>query len=93
MLALLWRFLFLASLYFLLIRVVRALFGVGRRSRSFSERAAPQRAPGSMVRDPVCGMYLDPTVALKAGGGRTPLYFCSDDCRRKFLAGSAPSAS
>ncbi len=46
--------------------------------------AAP--APGS-VKDPVCGMDVDPHTAQHRAdhGGRT-YYFCSAGCRTKFIA-------
>lgn len=39
----------------------------------------------ALVRDPVCGMLLDPAVAPASldGGGET-LYFCSRGCRREY---------
>ena len=43
-----------------------------------------------MVRDPVCGMNIDPSsaVAERQHRGQT-YYFCSDDCARKFDADPA----
>ncbi len=39
-----------------------------------------------MVRDPVCGMMVDPTTALRSDlAGRT-YYFCSSGCQRTFEA-------
>ncbi len=42
---------------------------------------------GSLLRDPVCGMPLDPRAAPATAehGGRLH-YFCSDGCRKRFLA-------
>ena len=39
------------------------------------------------VKDPVCGMWVDPhTTPHKAEFGGRPYYFCSGGCRTKFLA-------
>ena len=54
-------------------------------------------APGGSVKDPVCGMTVDPKNAAAAAvrGGST-YYFCSTSCRDKFeqtpdkYAGAAP---
>ena len=50
--------------------------------------------PGGALKDPICGMKVDPAKSKAAGrfaerGGVT-YYFCSDDCREKFLAQGAP---
>ena len=37
------------------------------------------------VRDPVCGMYMDPRLALKIEKGQGTFFFCSEECREKFL--------
>ncbi len=42
--------------------------------------------PGvALVRDPICGMFVVPAKALRAGEGRDALYFCSEKCRREWL--------
>jgi Cu+-exporting ATPase len=51
--------------------------------------AAAARAEGSAagtVRDPVCGMTVDPTSALSHRHGEATIYFCSARCREKFIA-------
>lgn len=40
----------------------------------------------TMVKDPVCGMYMDPRLAVMADYKQEKHYFCSDACRKKFLA-------
>jgi Cu+-exporting ATPase len=40
-----------------------------------------------MVRDPVCGMDIDPTTAAaNAEYGGTTYYFCSQGCHDRFVA-------
>ncbi len=47
-------------------------------------------APGATVKDPVCGMSIDPhTAAHRADHDGHPYYFCSAGCRTKFIADPA----
>jgi Cu+-exporting ATPase len=47
-------------------------------------------APGTPVKDPVCGMSVDPhTAAHRADHDGHPYYFCSAGCRTKFVADPA----
>lgn len=38
----------------------------------------------SLVRDPVCGTYIDPLRALSARANAKVHYFCSEECRQAF---------
>ena len=38
-----------------------------------------------LVRDPVCGMHLAEGLAIVERSGSTPVYFCSEQCRDKFM--------
>lgn len=47
----------------------------------------PARTEPTAVKDPVCGMTVDPVTAKhKATYRGTTYYFCSDGCRSKFMA-------
>ena len=46
-------------------------------------RSAPKGV--ALVRDPVCGTYLEPSRALSARSDGTTHYFCSERCQRSFL--------
>jgi len=50
------------------------------------ERAQPVRDLGPMVRDQVCNTFVPKSRALTARVGADELYFCSENCREKFLA-------
>lgn len=41
-----------------------------------------------MKTDPICGMKVDPTTALSSERAGETFYFCSDHCRKKFVAGT-----
>jgi hypothetical protein len=44
---------------------------------------APGPAEQEMVRDPVCGAWIDRRLALTARRGADPVAVCSDACRRE----------
>jgi YHS domain-containing protein len=41
-----------------------------------------------LVRDPICGMHIAPSLALMANEGSENVYFCSAECRDKYLKGT-----
>ena len=51
------------------------------------DRASGARAPSvALVRDPICGTYVVPSRALTVGSGSDARYFCSEICRRAYVA-------
>jgi YHS domain-containing protein len=74
----------------MIIRVVLGFFSQLSSTRSRpAAGSAPrpkERAGGTLVRDPQCGTYLPASRALTAGSGSGTQYFCSEDCRRAYLA-------
>ena len=48
--------------------------------------AQPVRDLGPMVRDHVCNTFLPKSRALTARVDSDELYFCSEECREKFLS-------
>lgn len=38
-------------------------------------------------KDPMCGMEVDPKTALKAEHAGKTYFFCSEDCKTRFLSG------
>ena len=46
-------------------------------------RVPPQRAV-PLVRDPVCGTFVDQSRALTTKRGGAVHYFCSEGCRREY---------
>jgi YHS domain-containing protein len=46
----------------------------------------PNDAVGrKLVRDPVCGMHLAEGLAIVEQRGGAPVFFCSEECRNKFM--------
>lgn len=79
-----------------LITIVRAVVGVVLRG--FSELVSPAQQPrqtarggeipltGELKRDPVCGTYTSTATSIKQTFGKETLYFCSAQCRDKYVA-------
>ncbi|HEY5043480.1 MAG TPA: heavy metal translocating P-type ATPase [Verrucomicrobiae bacterium] len=44
-----------------------------------------------MAKDPICGMTVDEATALQAERDGEAFYFCSDHCRKKFVAATSPA--
>jgi len=46
-----------------------------------------------MAKDPICGMTVDEATAVNAERDGKTFYFCSENCRKKFLAQVQPASS
>ena len=74
------RILILALLIYALISLLQRLL---------PSSAAPRSGPasgGRLVKDPICGTYVAQDRAIQARDRSEVFYFCSDECRRTFLA-------
>jgi YHS domain-containing protein len=58
--------------------------GVLGRGQGQVPRPDRPRKSMSLVRDPVCGTYIEPSHAPSSSAGGTVHYFCSEDCRQTF---------
>ena len=63
------------------------LEGAGERPQ------VPPKRGVMLVRDPVCGTYVDRARAVSARGGGELHYFCSEDCRSAYRQGRRGSAA
>lgn len=54
-----------------------------KRERDLIEKKA---AAGEMVKDPECGVYVEVESSISVRQGERQFYFCSYECRDKFLA-------
>jgi uncharacterized protein len=77
--------LFLGGLW-LLRRLLAYLVAGVRRQMGPSSSRPTEKAQRNTVKDPVCGMYMDPRLAVRLDFKTGSFYFCSEECRRKFLA-------
>ena len=84
-------------LYFIfvvvLFRAILSMLFPGRSPQSKRSAAGTgATVPGSgteVVRDPQCGMYIDPSLAVLEKKQGEVLYFCSEACRDSFLGSVA----
>lgn len=78
-----WKWLLVAAALFVLYKLF-----MGDRGRTDKKEAkAKERkiASGEMVKDPVCGSYVEIDSSIKVRDGQAVHHFCSYDCRQKFL--------
>jgi YHS domain-containing protein len=74
------------------VRLIGAMMAPAQRPSTgpSGPRPAPprpaERVGGTLVRDPHCGTYVPENRAIRAGSGASAQYFCSEDCRRAYLA-------
>lgn len=74
---------FLATLWI----VQRLLAPLMVRRRTTGNPATPRPPSEKTVKDPVCGMYMDPRLAIRLERRGEERFFCSEECRRRFLEG------
>ena len=82
--------LFLVFAALLVLRALRLLLAgfLSARTRPSAPSASIE---GEMVRDPVCGTWIDRRLALAARSGEEWVPVCSEECRARATAGpSAP---
>ena len=72
------------------LRGLRIFFEAVRRSGTPGRRASSPPLEGDMVRDPVCGKWIDRRLALPARQGGETISVCSEGCRRSLEAAAAP---
>ncbi|HYX21332.1 MAG TPA: hypothetical protein VFA98_10865 [Thermoanaerobaculia bacterium] len=82
------RLLLVLFVLFMLLTVLRGLriFLQAFLRDTSRSRSAPSGPPAvrqaEMVRDPVCGTWIDRSIALPAHRGGATVPVCSEDCRR-----------
>jgi uncharacterized protein len=81
----------------LLAAIVYILFKWLRRSAPPPRKPRVFDPPGSkveeMAQDPSCGIWIPVSQALPLERETEILYFCSAECREKFMQGQAEKAS
>lgn len=71
---------FLVFLFLAVLRMARPLL---RASRARSGGSTPRPPEAEMVRDPVCGTWIDRRLALSVRRGGETVAVCSEKCRRQ----------
>lgn len=75
---------FLAYIFYLLIRFFQTL---NKKSRTLR---TPKSPSGIMVKDVTCDTYLPKEDTIKEVYEGKEYYFCSNECRQKFLEQKKP---
>ena len=78
------RLIYYAIVAYLVYRLIRFFQGLGRTVRPAGP-PPPQQLTGTMVKDETCGTYVPKEEALREVLDGEERFFCSKDCRRKFL--------
>jgi len=76
------RIIFYALIAYLIYIAVKFYQSLKKPKKTFQE---PNSKPGVMVKDQVCNTYLPKEDAVKEVYKGKEYYFCSDECRKKFL--------
>jgi len=76
------RILFYALIAYLIYIAVKFYQSL-KKPKKFSQK--PGSKPGIMVKDEVCNTYLPREDAIKEVHRGKEYYFCSNECRKKFL--------
>ena len=90
------RFLFWLLVLSWSVRLLGRLFGLLLEGGASSpEQAAPPSASSGrrLVRDPVCGMYVDETLSIPMREEGEWLHFCSLACRDAYVVSSKKFAA
>ena len=90
MLSILVRIISVVFLVWLFRRLLGAFLGSAKTNK---EKTGSEADSNHMVKDPVCGMYMDSRLAFRLENRREEFYFCSEDCKRKYLNQSSGAAS
>ena len=85
------RFILNILLFAFVIWLVRRFLALFMRGPQKSSRksASTNGTANYMVKDPVCGMYMDSRLAVRLDNGKEPTYFCSEECKNRFLGKSS----
>jgi hypothetical protein len=81
-------FVFALFAFLLVLRGFRLFFEAFRRSAGIGRRETPRAREADMIRDPVCGTWIDRQLAVPARRGGETVAVCSETCRRAIEAGS-----
>ena len=74
--------LFALFAFLTVLRGLRIFFEAVRRGSAPGRPSPPPAREGDMIRDPVCGTWIDRRLALPARRGGETISVCSENCRR-----------
>ena len=80
------RVLFVFVLVMAALSALRGMFSQSTPKRSDSNGPARNIRTGKLIKDPVCGTYVTAEQSISTTSNSEVFYFCSEECREKFLA-------
>jgi uncharacterized protein len=74
-------------LWFIFIAFLIRWFFAGHKKSPKATQAGSNAGNGvsRMVKDPMCGMYMDARLAIRMESRNEPVYFCSEECKKKYM--------
>jgi YHS domain-containing protein len=77
-------------LFLLAAYLFRRFFAGQKKSPKATEADGNAKNSASrMVKDPMCGMYMDARLAIRLDNRREAVFFCSEECKKKYMNKSA----
>jgi uncharacterized protein len=89
MASLLLRLLLFVSLFWLVNRLWSSFARASKRTGADKKAPAPRN---NMVKDPVCGMYMDPGLAFRLEKRDEVFFFCSEKCKTEYTTARQKNA-
>ena len=81
------RILLITLLTFIVVKLVFWVVSYVRMSQRDLQDKSDAPQVNQLVKDPVCGVYIAISEAETLPTKKGSLYFCSNECRQKFLDG------
>jgi len=74
----------------LIVWLIRSvLMSIQKGFGKTSPKKTHEKETSVMVKDPVCGMYMDSRLAIRLDRRDKTVYFCSEKCKSEYLSESA----
>jgi uncharacterized protein len=81
----LFKLIYYAVIAYIIYAAFRFIRKLGRGVRTESAKRPEARLSGTMVKDEACNTYIPKEEALREVIGGQEHFFCSKECRKKFL--------
>jgi uncharacterized protein len=74
-------------LLYIFVAVLFWWFSISRKKspKATEAGANPGNGASRMVKDPMCGMYMDARLAIRMDSRKEAVYFCSEECKKKYM--------
>ncbi len=79
-----WKFLTFAIVGYVLYRLF--MNDKKKKEEKIQKEEEKRVAAGNLVRDPICGTYVEKESSISVRDGEHVEYFCGHDCRNKYIA-------